>query len=669
MRVTLRSFERGGRLDRHRALRSRRDDGFGARPRSSVVLNVDDSDERLLFRTTVLKASHFDVLEARTGTQALQMAAERQPSLVLLDVKLPDVDGIEVCRRLKADPATEAIPVLHVSAAFPDDEHRVKALQVGAESYLAEPVSPDVLIEVIRSLLRRAGFEADARRARSTAEEARRTSEQRYRSLFEHAPYGISQTTPDGRFLAANRALAQMLGYRSSQELLAVGDILGFYVDPDERSRLMERIRRQEAIKGVEVLWKRRDGQPIRVRVSSRRIAEGFETFVEDVTARQSLEEQLRQSQKLEAIGRLAGGVAHDFNNSLTVILGYADMLVNQLGLDKPIGRDLNEIRKSAEHAASLTHQLLTFSRQQPVEIAVLDLNIVVRDALRMLERLIGEHVAVRLTTTPRACPVRADAAQLQQVLINLGVNARDAMPDGGNLNIETEAVEVDVQFAFAHPPLLPGRYVRLTVRDTGVGMDATTQDQIFEPFFTTKEVGKGTGLGLSTVYGIVKQIGGHVFVTSSINRGTQFDLYFPETAEMPADDVRHREVTDLAVGSGTVLVVEDQPNVRALAVAALKRHGYQVVEAEGSEHALGLSDEVLMSVDVLLTDIVMPFMSGRALAARLRERRPALRVLFMSGFGGRDVDRRETDRPVLRKPFTTPALLAAVKGALGSRD
>jgi PAS domain S-box-containing protein len=631
------------------------------------VLNVDDSDERLLFRTTVLKASDFDVLEARTGTQALQMAAERQPALVLLDVKLPDLDGIEVCRRLKADPATEAIPVLHVSAAFPDDEHRLKGLQVGAESYLAEPVSPEVLIEVIRSLLRRAGFEADARRARSTAEKARRASEQRYRSLFEHAPYGISQTTSDGRFLAANRALAQMLGYGSSEELMAVGDILGFYVDPAERARLTERIRRHEAIKGVEVLWKRRDGQPIRVRVSSRRIAEGFETFIEDVTERQTLEEQLRQSQKLEAIGRLAGGVAHDFNNSLTVILGYADMLVNQLGLDKPIGRDLNEIRKSAEHAASLTHQLLTFSRQQPLEVAVVDLNIVVRDGLRMLERLIGEHVAVRLTTTHRACPVRADPAQLQQVLINLGVNARDAMPDGGNLIIETDTIEADMRFALAHPPLLPGRYVRLTVRDTGVGMDATTRDQIFEPFFTTKEVGKGTGLGLSTVYRIVKQIGGQVFVTSSISWGTQFDLYFPQAAETPAADARRGEVADLAVGTGTVLVVEDQPDVRALTVAALKRHGYQVVEADGPAPALLLSDEVLMSVDVVLTDIVMPFMSGTALATRLRERRPGLRVLLMSGFGGNDIDEGESDRPVLRKPFTTPALLAAVRRALGS--
>jgi PAS domain S-box-containing protein len=634
--------------------------------RSAVVLNVDDSDERLRFRTTVLKASHFDVLEARTGTQALQMAAERQPSLVLLDVKLPDVDGIEVCRRLKADPVTEAIPVLHVSAAFPDDEHRVKGLRVGAESYLSEPVSPDVLIEVIRSLLRRAGFEADARRARSTAEEARLASDQRYRSLFEHAPYGISQTTTDGRFLAVNRALAQMLGYRSSEELMAVGDIVGFYVDPADRSRLTERIRRQQAIKGVELLWKRRDGQPIRVRVSSRWIAEGFETFVEDITERQSLEEQLRQSQKLEAIGRLAGGVAHDFNNSLTVILGYADMLVNQLGIDKPIGRDVNEIRKAAEHATSLTHQLLTFSRQQPLQLAVIDLNIVVRDSLRMLERLIGEHVNVGLTTTHRACPVRADAAQLQQVLINLGVNARDAMPDGGALAIETEAVEIDSVFALAHPPLQAGRYVRLTVRDTGVGMDETTRDQIFEPFFTTKEMGKGTGLGLSTVYGIVKQIGGHVFVTSSINRGTQFDLYFPKVAETPVDDVHDSGAVDLAVGTGTVLVVEDQPAVRAMIVAALERHGYQVVEADGSADALRLPDEVLMSVDLLLTDIVMPFMSGRAVATRLRERRPGLRVLFMSGFGGNDVDRRESDQPVLRKPFTAPALLTAVKAALG---
>ena len=358
-----------------------------------VVLNVDDSDERLRYRSTVLEESDFAVVEARTGTEALRLARERHPALVLLDVHLPDLDGFEVCRRLKADPLTESIPVLHVSAEYPDDAHEVEGLRGGADSYLREPVSPDVLVEVIRALLRRVSAEAAARQARHDAEHAMRLSELRYRSLFEHAPYGICQTMRDGRFLSVNDTLAEMLGYQSRRELLAAGSITPFYENPADRERLIAQLDRRLPIRGAEVPMRRADGQRITVRISSRPIEDGFEAFVENVTERQRLEEQLRQSQKLEAIGQLAGGIAHDFNNTLTVILGYADMLARQVGADKPLGRDLCEIRRSAEHAASLTHQLLAFARQQALRLAPVDLSAVVVDANAMLRRLVGERV------------------------------------------------------------------------------------------------------------------------------------------------------------------------------------------------------------------------------------------------------------------------------------
>ena len=629
--------------------------------RSGVVLNVDDSDERLHFKTAVLEEAGFGVIEARTGTQALALAFDAQPSLVLLDVMLPDVDGLEVCRRLKADPITRAIPVLHVSAAFHDEEHWVEGLRVGSDGYLREPVGPDVLREVIRTLLRRVEAETTARRARQEAEAALRASERRYRGVVEHAPYGICHTTLDGRFLAANDALARILGYGSAAELVAAGSILPFYADPHERSMVTARFERERMVGPLEVEWRRRDDDRIHVRISGRRIDEGFEAFIEDVTDRQRLEDQLRQAHKLEAIGRLAGGVAHDFNNALTVILGFADMLAMQIGGNKSMSENLTDLRHAAEHAAGLTHQLLAFSRRQPLNLTILDLNSLVRDAGGMVQRLIGETIRVQTVMAIDVCPLKAYLAQLQQVLVNLAVNAGDAMPDGGTLIIETGRVTVDGQSSSTREPLEPGRYARLSVCDTGVGMDDTTKRQIFEPFFTTKEVGKGTGLGLATVYGIVKQLGGSIFVDSAVNGGTRFDLYFPEAAGMPsaAPDVAAVEAPS---SPATVLVVEDEPGVRALTTTALTRHGYRVVEAEGSREALMLPDEVIDSVELLLTDVVMPFMSGRALAKRLRKRRPGIRVLYMSGYAGEGAVR---DGSMLRKPFATPALLAAVGKSL----
>jgi PAS domain S-box-containing protein len=629
--------------------------------RGGVVLNVDDSEERLHFRTTVLEDDGFGVIEAQTGRQALAIAADAQPSLVLLDVMLPDLDGLEVCRRLKSDPLTESIPVLHVSAAFQDEAHWVEGLRVGSDGYLREPIGPEVLREVIHTLLRRVEAEASARRARREAEQALRASERRHRGIVEYAPFGVCHTTPDGRFLTVNDALAKILGYESGAALMAVGSALPFYLDPDKRPLMISHLDHDRLAGPFEVECRRRDGQRIRIRISGRRIEEGYETFIEDVTERQLLEEQLRQAQKLEAIGRLAGGVAHDFNNALTIILGFADMVATQIGVDKPIGQDLAEIRRAAEHASALTNQLLAFSRKQPLNLTILNLNTLVRDSATMIQRLIGETIDVQTVMATEVCLVQADRAQLQQVLVNLAVNARDAMPDGGTLIIKTETVTMEAGDESAPHRLEPGRYARLAVCDTGVGMDDATRQQIFEPFFTTKELGKGTGLGLATVYGIVKQLGGSIFVDSHVNGGTSFDLYFPE-AEGAAEAVPASPAIDVPDSPATVLVVEDEPAVRTLATKALMRHGYRVVEAEGSREALMLPDEVIDSVELLLTDVVMPFMSGRALAKALRQRRPGLRVLYMSGYAGGGAVQ---DGSMLRKPFATPALLSAVARSL----
>jgi two-component system cell cycle sensor histidine kinase/response regulator CckA len=512
---------------------------------STLVLNVDDSEERLRYRTTVLLDAGFEVAEARTGHQAIELAARARPALVLLDVSLPDLDGFEVCERLKAAAATRAIPVLHVSAALCEEEHWVRGLRSGSDGYLREPLGAEVLSEVIRTILRRVDTAAAADRARCAAEA------------------------------------------------------------------------------------------------------------------------RLRQAEKLEALGLLTGGVAHDFNNALTVILGYADMLTSQIGPDKPIGRDLAEIRRAAEHAAGLTRQLLAFSKEQPLRLQPIDLDVLVADACGMVQCLLGETIETVSRPSGEICAINADPAQIQQVLINLAVNARDAMPDGGTLTVETARLVADAAFAAGHAPLAPGRYIRLTVRDTGVGMDEATRARIFDPFFTTKEVGRGTGLGLSTVYGITTQLEGVIVVQSRPNHGTCFDLYFPESETAVVDAVA-RASAEVAAEQACVLVVEDEAAVRALTARALQRHGYRVLQAADVREVEALDETTLASVDLLLTDMVMPVLSGSALAKRLRERFPRMAVMYMSGYGGRsDGQAPADDYPFLRKPFTASELLATVKLAL----
>jgi two-component system cell cycle sensor histidine kinase/response regulator CckA len=631
-----------------------------------VILNVDDDEDRLQFRTLLLREHGFGVLEARTGNEALRLALDRRPALVLLDVNLPDVSGIEVCRRLKAHPVTAPIPVLHISAAMTDEEHWTEGLRVGGDNYLRDPISGEVLIEVVRTLLRRVDSEHTAWHARDEAEDALRRSEQRYRALFEHAPYGILQVAFDGRLLAVNHALVSMLGYRSRAELMAVGHVGELYANPADRAKVLAALQQHSTIRGLELPWRKMSGQPLIVRLSSRIIADGYETFVEDITERQALEEELRQSQKLEALGRLAGGVAHDFNNMLTVIGGYADMLAAQIGLDKPIGQDLDQIRAAARHAASLTYQLLAFSRRQPLNVTVVDLPAVVARTLNLLKRLVGETIMLSHTVTAECGTIRADAAQLQQVLFNLAVNARHAMPDGGYLTIAIDSVEISNGSTVYSPPP-PGRYVRLLVGDTGVGMDEITKRRIFEPFFTTRAEHQGTGLGLSTVYGIVRQLGGYIRVESAPGEGARFELYFPETRESIVDAPIPHPI-EVARQQLRILVVEDESAVRKFVVTALQRFGYEVTAVEGPVEALNLPDDVMQSMDVLVTDMVLPLMSGAALAERLRTERPDLRVLLISGYGTEGIEERhEWAAPgmIVPKPFTAAELLEAIQRIL----
>jgi signal transduction histidine kinase len=389
---------------------------------------------------------------------------------------------------------------------------------------------------------------------------------------------------------------------------------------------------------------------------------------IENEKEREALQEQLRQSQKMEAIGRLAGGVAHDFNNLLTVIKGYSQLSLAEIKEDNPLRENVEEIRKASDRAADLTRQLLAFSRRQIMEMGVLDLNMYVQNLDKMLRRLISEDIELVSILAKDLGRVRTDPGQIEQVIMNLVVNARDAMPSGGKLTIETANVELDQAYARAHVAVKPGRYVMISVSDTGVGMTPEIRDRVFEPFFTTKEKGKGTGLGLSTVYGIVKQSEGNIWVYSEPGRGTSFKIYLPLVDE-PLEELKEKVPKgELPRGSETILIVEDEEDVLKLTGAILRRQGYHVLETTSGEEALKVCKEKKELFHLLLTDVVMPQMSGRQLAEELKQVCPDFRVLYMSGYTDNAITHHgilERGMNYLQKPFTVDSLARKVREVL----
>jgi len=508
---------------------------------------------------------------------------------------------------------------------------------------------------------------------RKRADEALRRSEAGFRSAVEDAPYGIYRASTAGRFLQVNPALQRMLGYDSTEELLGKDLTSEIFRNPGEYQRLIEHLIRTEEIKDVEMEWKRKDGTPITVHCTGRRVNDEngaiayFDALAEDVTEKRILERQLRMAQKMEAIGRLSGGIAHDFNNLLGVIIGYSRVLKRGLGTNTALCEHALEIEKAGQRAASLTKQLLAFSRQQVLTPAILNLNTLASDMEKMLPQLLGEDVKVSMVLDPKLGNVKADQSQIEQVIMNLAVNARDAMPMGGKLKIETANAELDQAYVWAHPGAKVGSYVLLAVTDTGTGMDAATLTHIFEPFFTTKELGKGTGLGLATVYGIVKQSNGYIGLESVVGQGTSFQIYLPRHAGEPAVEQKP-DSTDNLRGSETILLVEDSEPLRKLAKAFLESSGFLVLSAESGEDALVVAARFGKAVNLLLTDVVMPGINGRVLAESLLPRQPGMKVLYMSGYSDSFIAGHGVlDRGIhlLHKPFIEEVLIRKVREVL----
>jgi PAS domain S-box-containing protein len=521
---------------------------------------------------------------------------------------------------------------------------------------------------------------------RKRTEEALRESEEKYRNLFENAPIGVFRTHSSGTVVQVNSTMARILGFDSPRKVVGHYQDLGteLFVHPERRAELLAQLKENGFVENFEYAAKTRSGEPIWVSLTARKIPDGsedsflIEGFSMDITQRKKaeeekrlLEEQFHQVQKMESIGRLAGGVAHDLNNLLSPILGYGEMLLEDASAHDPRRDSLEEIFRAGKRGQALVRQLLAFSRKQPLHFQPLDLNELVKGFQKLIRRTLREDIEIGFRLDPSIPRIKGDLGQIEQVIMNLAVNAQDAMPQGGNLQIETAPAEIDEAYAGQKRGVKPGRYAMLAISDTGFGMNSSTLAQLFEPFFTTKEKGKGTGLGMSTAYGIAKQHGGNIWAYSEPGLGTTIKVYLPaEGAAADEKEATAAQNTAKNRGTATILLAEDDSQVRNLAASILKREGYTVLVAENAGEGLAMGGGFGGDIDLLLTDVIMPDMNGKELFERLSPAQPRMRVLYMSGYTDDVIAHHGViDEGVnfIEKPFTVHALVAKIAEILAS--
>jgi len=643
--------------------------------RTVQILHLeDDSDDKELVRAT-LEADRipFD-LEVVSGRKAFEAAFARGGfDLILSDFKLPDYDGLAALRLVRAH--SRDAPFILVSGTI-GEEAAIESLRSGATDYVLKH-----RISALAPSVRRALAEAEERKRRRKAEDELFKEQRFLRAVLESIEAGIAACGESGILTLFNRAAREMHGLPLEPlppERWA--DHYSLYAADGKTPMSQDQIPLYRALRGdhvrnVEMTIVPKRGKPRSLLASGQPVTDaagrriGAVVALQDITERKSLEDQLRQSQKMEAIGRLAGGIAHDFNNLLAVILGYAEMELGEMTPDSPKRGRIEQIHRSAERAATLTRQLLTFSRKQILDPRVLNLDELVTEMKKMLQRLIGEDVTLVTRTAANLRPIKADAGQIEQIVMNLAVNARDAMPKGGTITIETGNVDLDEEFLRSREGARPGPYVLLMVSDTGTGMTPEVQAKIFEPFFTTKEEGKGTGLGLSTVYGIAAQSGGFISVASTPGSGTRFEIYLPQAEGVTGPKARGQaQQAVLPTGSETILVVEDEPMIREMLCESLREIGYFVLEAGEVVEATSRCRDHVGPIQLLISDVVLPRMGGRELAQELTAQRPELKVLFMSGYTDDAVVRQgvlSAGVKFIQKPFTLMGMARAVREAL----
>lgn len=637
-----------------------------------TILVVDDNQGLATLIEKYLRREGLRGESVSDGAQALAwLAAGNRADLLLVALKLADCKAEDLFRVLNE--RNQEVPAV-VLCGHGEERQAVTLMKRGvAHDYL---MKDGTLLELLPTVVKQVLEQVDRNRLLHEAEVAYEHLRKHYEMILHAAGEGICGLDLEGRITFVNPAALRLLGYEQAdilgQDLAALAE----RASADTHGRVRDALAANTTFRSHDQTFYRKDGSCFPIEYTSTPIRENDQqigsVFVfKDVSQRRSLEEQVRQSQKLEAVGRLAGGVAHDFNNLLTVVSGYSELLSANPSLDQRAREAVGEIQRSAERAIAVTRQLLAFSRKQLLQPRPVDLNAVITDITKLIRRLIGEDITLTTHLADGLASVTADPGQLEQVILNLAVNSRDAMPEGGTLTVTTANVTVDSATARGSPGLAPGSYAMLTVSDTGVGMDAETRARAFEPFFTTKEAGRGTGLGLATVYGIVVQSGGSIDVQSEPMRGTTFRVLLPQTERpQPKPPGRTNNAASLG-GTETVLLVEDEETVRGLAARVLRGHGYQVLEAADAAEAERMAATGGRFLHLLLTDVVMPGVSGLELARRLSSDRPKMRVLYMSGYTDETIDRRgvlDGNVAFLPKPFLPEALARKVREVLDAK-
>jgi two-component system cell cycle sensor histidine kinase/response regulator CckA len=641
-----------------------------SRPDEINILMVDDEPNNLVALEALLEAPGRTLVKAGSGHEALARIGESDFALVLLDIQMPVMDGYETARAIREVERARTTPIVFLTALDRNMVHVSRGYALGAVDFVFKPVSPEILkskVAVFAELFRKTqqlkdqSAELERLHERSTALRA---------AVLEAVPDAILTIDENGRVLDVNEAAERNFGFSRSDflhltlpRLMAPGE--ASEATRRELSRVLHGSEGALMDEHREVPVVRSDGSVFPAEIALARVRTPgnplFTVLVRDLSERKRLEDQLVRSQKMEAVGRLAGGIAHDFNNLLTVIIGYSEMVLGALKPGDPLHEESEEIRHSAERAQALTRQLLQFSRRQVTQPQDIDMTGVVVGMQRMLRRIIGEDIDMVTVLEPRLGRVRADNSQIEQVLANLVVNARDAMPGGGRVTIETSNVVLDAAAVARIPELRPGAYVLLRVTDTGHGMDEAVLSKVFEPYFTTKPPGKGTGLGLSTTYGIVRQSGGHIDVTSEPGKGARFSVYLPRL-DAAAESAPAPGISSAPRGNETVLVVDDDAAVRRLTRNVLRATGYQVLEAENADAALGIVASHAGDVHLAVIELDLQEVPGHELAARVKESRPGVRLLFVAA----DSDlSASAGAPFLAKPFSPGALARRVRELL----
>ena len=644
-------------------------------PTTKILLAEDSQIDADLARReirSVLNPCEFHIVETREAY--LAALAEFQPDLIVSDYRMPRFDGLTALKL--ALQQERYIPVIIFTGAINEDT-AVECMKAGAADYVIKEHIKRLGQAVLHAL-----EEKEIRRKRMAAESELRASEERYRTLVETMPDALVVTNQEGQITFASPTAIRLFHCHSEQELVGQNILERIHADMvAEAAQLQDDLLAGNNVNSHEYLFRQRSQNYVEVELSASGLRDanaeviGSVIILRDVTERKQaeqakaqLEEQLRQAQKLESIGRLAGGIAHDFNNLLIPIIGFTDLVQIQLPEESPSRKHLTKIRTAADKATRLTRQILAFSRQQVLEMEIIDLCQIITEFKDILQRLIGENIRLHFKMPNDPCLLNADRTQIEQVLLNLGVNARDAMPAGGDMIIETDHVYLDATYVQTHPDASEGPHIRLTVSDSGVGMDTDTVDHIFEPFFTTKEKGKGTGLGLATVFGIIKQHKGSLSVASQPDKGTSFNIYLPYPAGSTPSTPRKKPELATVAGSETILVVEDEMMVRRLICEALTAYGYDVIEAGDGQEALELMRVLDRPVQLLLTDLIMPGINGRQLYEQLAHGDPDLKVLYISGYTDDVIGQHgvlENDVNFLHKPFSVYRLAQEIRNVL----